>query len=87
MSQRFNVVNNGGIETISGGNMPANTYANADPYISRATGNGNTVVTPTVTSGPNAGHAVEIDGDGGCWDTVSGAAVNIAFTNIGLINL
>lgn len=84
MSQRFNEVNNGGILTISGGNMPASTYTNGDPYISRVLGNGNTVVTPTVTAN---GHAVEIDGDGGVWDTVSGIAVDINKTNIGNINL
>jgi hypothetical protein len=84
MSNRNNVVNNSGIETISGGNMPANIYTNADPYISRVSGAGNTVVTPTVTAN---GHAVEIDGDGGVWDTVSGVAVDINKTNINAINL
>lgn len=84
MAIRYNEVNNSGVLTISGGAMPANTYTNNDPYISRVSGNGNTVVTPTVTAN---GHAVEQDGDGGCYDTVSGATVNISSTNIGCINL
>lgn len=87
MANRYNEVNNSGVLTISGGAMPANTYTNNDPYISRVSGQGNTVVTPTVTSGAGAGHAVEIDGDGACYDTVSGAAVNIANTNVNCINL
>jgi hypothetical protein len=84
MSSRFNETNNSGVLTISGGNMPANTYTNNDAYISRASGAGNTVVTPTVIAN---GHAVEQDGDGGCWDTVSGAIVNVDKTTIGTINL
>jgi len=83
MSIRTNEVNNGGILTISSGNMPANTYTNADAYISRL-GGGNSVVVPTVTSN---GHAVEQGGDGGIWDTVSGVAVDINKTNWGAINL
>lgn len=84
MSNRNNIVNNGGVQTQTGGNMPANTASNADPYISRVSGNGNLVVTPTVTAN---GHAVEQDGDGGCWDTVSGVTVDINKTNLGAINL
>jgi hypothetical protein len=83
MSVRFNGTNNSGITTISGGNMPANNYTNSDAYISRL-GAGNNVVTPTVTAN---GHAVEQDGDGGCWDTVSGVTVDINKTNLGAINL
>ena len=85
MSVRYNEVNNTGQVTVSGGNMPANNYTNNDPYISRVgTSVGNTVVTPVVISN---NHAVEQDGDGGCWDTVSGVAVDINKTNIGCINL
>jgi hypothetical protein len=85
MSIRYNEVNSGGIVTVSGGNMPTNAYTNNDPYISRVgTVVGNTVVTPVVISN---GHAVEQDGDGGCWDTVSGVNVDINKTNIGCINL
>lgn len=84
MSSRFNETNNGGILTIAGGNMPANNYTNNDSYISRASGTGNTVVTPIVLSNS---HPVEQGGDGGCWDTTSGAAVDINKTNLNCINL
>jgi len=64
--------------------MPTNAYTNNDAYISRATGNGNTVVSPKVIA---SGNIVEQDGDGGCWDTVAGVAVNVDKTTIGTINL
>lgn len=84
MAGRANEVNNGGIVTVSGSNMPANFFTNAQPQISRATGQGNTVATPTVTAN---GHAVEEGGDGGCWDTVSNINVLRDRTNIDAINL
>lgn len=84
MSQRYNEVNNGGILTISGGNMPANTYTNNDPYVSRVSGGGNKTVTPTVIAN---GNAVEQGGDGGCWDTVANKTVDINATTLGCINL
>lgn len=84
MATRYNEVNNSGVLTISGGNMPANTYTNNNPYISRAVGSGNTVVTPIVISN---GHAVEQAGDGGVWDTVSNVTVDINKTNLDCINL
>jgi hypothetical protein len=84
MNQRYNEVNNSGVLTISGGNMPANIYTNNDAYASRVSGQGNTFVIPTVTAN---GHAVEQAGDGGCWDTVSSIPVDINTTNIGAINL
>lgn len=84
MSQRFNETNNGGILTIAGGNMPANIFTNADPYISRVQGGGNKVVTPVVIA---TGNAVEQAGDGGCWDTVANKTIDINLTNLGCINL
>lgn len=80
MSIRTNEVNNGGILTISGGNMPANTYTNARAIPSRVSG----TAAPTVLSN---GHAVEVGGDDGCWDTVSGAVVDRSLTTLGTINL
>jgi hypothetical protein len=87
MSVRYNEVNASGILTISGGNMPASTYTNLNQRTSRTNGQGGAggVATITVTSGPNAGHAVEIDGDGGLWDTVAGAPVQDFLTNINCI--
>lgn len=84
MSQRYNETNNGGILTISGGNMPASTYTNQYQHLSRTAGQGGSgkAASITVTSGPNAGHAVEVDGDGGLWDTVTGVAVQDWQTNI-----
>jgi hypothetical protein len=84
VSQRFNETNNGGIVTIAGGNMPPSTYANQYQPQSRTAGQGggNPKATITVVSGPNAGHVVEVDGDGGLWDTVAGAPVQDFLTNI-----
>jgi hypothetical protein len=84
MSNRFNETNNSGILTITGGNMPVDTYTNQTVHTSRNTGQGGAgaAATITVVSGPNAGHAVEIDGDGGLWDTVAGAPVQDYLTNI-----
>lgn len=84
MSSRFNETNNSGVLTISGGNMPANTYTNNDAYISRVSGQGNVPVSPKVIA---SGNIVEQAGDGGCWDTVAGVAVNIDKTTIGTLNL
>jgi hypothetical protein len=84
MSIRYNETNSAGILTITGGNMPASTYANKYQPTSRTAGQGGAgaAATITVTSGANAGHAVEVDGDGGLWDTVSGATVQDWQTNI-----
>lgn len=84
MSIRYNETNNGGVLTITGGNMPLDIYTNQQTYYSRATGQGNTPVTPTVIAN---GHAVEVDGDGGCWDTVSGVTVQRDRTTLDTINL
>jgi hypothetical protein len=86
MSIRTNEINNGGIVTVNvaGGNMPVDNYCNPTPYISRSTGTGNTVVTPTVTAN---GHAVEVGADGGCWDTVSGVIVQRDRTNLDTLSL
>lgn len=84
MSIRTNEVNNGGVLTISGGNMPANIYTNPNPYISRVVGSGNSVVSAKVIA---SGNVVEIGGDGGVWDTVAGVAVNVDKTTIDTINL
>jgi hypothetical protein len=84
MSNRFNETNNGGILTISGGNMPTDTYTNQFQPLSRTAGQGGSgkAASIIVVSGPNAGHAVEVDGDGGLWDTVAGAPVEDFLTNI-----
>jgi hypothetical protein len=83
MSIRTNEVNNGGIVTVSGGNMPVQTFTNAQTYISRATGTGNTPVTAVVVANS---HPVEVGGDGGVWDTTSGVVVNRDKTNLDTIN-
>jgi hypothetical protein len=84
MSQRYNETNASGILTIAGGNMPASTFANQFQPLSRTAGQGGSgkPAAITVTSGVNAGHAVEVDGDGGLWDTVAGAPVADYLTNI-----
>jgi hypothetical protein len=84
MSARFNETNSAGILTIAGGNMPASTYANQYQPTSRTAGQGGSggKASIVVVSGPNAGHAVEVDGDGGLWDTVAGAPVQDFLTNI-----
>jgi hypothetical protein len=84
MSQRYNETNASGILTISGGNMPASTYANQYQPTSRTQGQGGAggKASITVVSGPNAGHAVEVDGDGGLWDTVANVPVQDFLTNI-----
>jgi hypothetical protein len=84
MSIRYNEVNNGGIVTVSGGNMPVQNYTNQRMPLTRTNANGNTVAAITVISN---GHAVEVDGDGGLWDTVSGATVLHDLTTAGCINI
>jgi len=85
MSVRYNEVNNGGIVTVAGGNMPAQLYTNGSVNLSRVTGTiGNTVAGITVIAN---GHPVEVDGDGGLWDTTSGVAVLRDQTTAGAINL
>lgn len=81
MSQRFNETNASGILTISGGNMPASTYTNQYQPTSRTTGQGGAGKAASITVTSN-GHAVEVDGDGGLWDTTTGAAVQDWQTNV-----
>ena len=81
MSARFNETNNGGILTISGGNMPASTYTNQFQPQSRTAGQGGGNPKAAIIVIAN-GHAVEVDGDGGLWDTVSGVIVQDFQTNI-----
>lgn len=81
MANRFNETNNSGIVTISGGNMPASTYANQYKPTSRTAGQGGAGGAASITVIAN-GHAVEVAGDGGLYDTVSGVAVQDWQTNI-----
>lgn len=81
MSNRYNQTNNGGTTTTSGGSMPAGNYTNAHSQISRVSGK---TSAPTVIAN---GHAVEVDGDGGVFDTVAGATVSRDKTNLDAINL
>lgn len=81
MSQRYNETNAAGILTISGGNMPASTYANQYQPTSRTKNQGGAGGAASITVTAN-GHAVEVDGDGGLWDTTSGIAVQDWQTNI-----
>jgi hypothetical protein len=74
MSIRYNEANNGGIVTISGGNMPVQNYTNKYQPTSRTAGQGGAGAAAAITVVAN-GHAVEVDGDGGLWDTVSGVIV------------
>jgi hypothetical protein len=78
MSQRYNTINNSGIETVAGGNMPASNYVNGTSHISRNEA-GNTVASIVVIANS---HPVEVDADGGLWDTTSGIAVQDWQTNI-----
>jgi hypothetical protein len=81
MSQRYNETNASGILTITGGNMPASTYTNQTQRTSRSNGQGGAGGAATITVIAN-GHPVEVDGDGGLWDTTSGVAVQDYQTNI-----
>ena len=81
MSVRYNEVNNSGILTISGGNMPASTYTNATQPLSRTAGQGGSGKPASIVVIANS-HPVEVDGDGGLWDTTSGVAVQDWQTNI-----
>lgn len=81
MSNRFNETNNGGILTISGGNMPTDNYTNQYQPTSRTVGQGGSGGKASIVVIANS-HAVEVGGDGGLWDTVSGAAVQDFQTNI-----
>ena len=81
MFKRANKKNEGGNETVAGGSAPASAFITSTFTSSRATG---LVAAPVVVSN---GHAVEIDSDGGIWDTVSNVNVDIGKTNIGSINL
>jgi len=81
MSQRFNETNNSGIVTVAGGNMPVDNYTNQYQPTSRTVGQGGSGGKSSITVVAN-GHAVEVDGDGGLWDTVSGVAVQDFQTNI-----
>ena len=84
MSVRYNIANNSGVQTISGGNMPTDNYANKYQPTSRTVGQGGAGAAASITVTSN-GHAVEVDGDGGMWDTVSGAIVDSNLTNAGCI--
>jgi len=81
MSNRFNETNNGGILTISGGNMPADNYTNQYKPTSRAAGQGGAGAAAAIVVIANS-HPVEVAGDGGLWDTTSGVAVQDFQTNI-----
>lgn len=81
MSQRYNETNNGGILTISGGNMPASTYANKYKPTSRTAGQGGAGAAASIVVIANS-HPVEVAGDGGLWDTTSGVAVQDWQTNV-----
>ena len=84
MSQRYNEVNNSGILTVSGGNMPASNYTNATGHQSRTAGQGGAGGNASIVVIANS-HPVEVDGDGGLWDTTSGVAVQDWQTNINCI--
>lgn len=81
MSQRYNEVNNGGILTISGGNMPTDTYTNKYQPTSRTVGQGGSGGAASIVVIANS-HPVEVGGDGGLYDTTSGVAVLADNTNI-----
>ena len=81
MSIRFNETNNTGIVTVSGGNMPTDIYTNQYQPLSRTKGQGGSGGPASIVVIANS-HAVEVDGDGGLWDTVSGATVQDWQTNI-----
>jgi hypothetical protein len=76
MSKRTNITNTSGIQTVSGGNMPANIATNAYVPTSRASKAAAAVVVVANS------HPVEIGGDGGLWDTTSGVAVDVNQTNL-----
>lgn len=84
MSIRYNEVNNSGIVTVSGGNMPTNAYANQYQPTSRTAGQGGAGKAATIVVTSN-NHPVEVDGDGGLWDTTSGVAVLRDLTTIDAI--
>jgi len=81
MSQRYNETNNGGILTISGGNMPTDNYTNKYQPLSRTAGQGGSGGAASIVVISNS-HPVEVGGDGGLWDTTSGVAVQDWQTNI-----
>lgn len=81
MANRFNETNNGGLLTIAGGAMPASTYTNQYQPTSRTVGQGGSGGKASITVVAN-GHPVEVDGDGGLYDTTTGAAVQDWQTNI-----
>jgi hypothetical protein len=84
MSNRFNETNASGILTIAGGNMPASTYTNQTQPTSRTSGQGGAGGAASIIVIANS-HPVEVDGDGGLWDTTSGVAVSAWQTNINCI--
>lgn len=81
MANRFNETNNGGILTISGGAMPADNYTNQYKPTSRTTGQGGAGAAASIVVIANS-HPVEVGGDGGLYDTTSGAPVADYNTNI-----
>jgi hypothetical protein len=81
MSVRYNEVNVGGFTTVSGGNMPTDNYTNLTGHQSRTQGQGGAGGNASIVVIANS-HPVEVDGDGGLWDTTSGVAVQDWQTNI-----
>lgn len=81
MSNRNDETNDGGTVTKSGGNMPSGNSTNKHSQLSRVSGK---VATPVVVAN---NHAVEVDGDGGIWDTVASVTVSRDKTNLDSINL
>lgn len=81
MPNRFNITNNGGVQTQSGGAMPADNATNQTKPTSRGTGQGGAGGAAAITT-VGAGQAVEVGGDGGLYNTVTGAPVSDVNTNI-----
>lgn len=74
MAIRTNEVNNGGLVTVAGGSMIANTFTDAYGQTSQNQNGitGSSVITVTANA-----HPVERGGDLGLFDTTSGVAVAV----------
>lgn len=81
MANRFNITNNGGVQTQTGGAMPADNATNQYQPTSRTAGQGGAGGKASIVVISNS-HPVEVGGDGGLYDTTSGAAVQDFQTNI-----
>jgi hypothetical protein len=81
MANRYNQTNVGGVVTTSGGAMPASNFTNQHKVMSRVTPNKPASITTA------SGNAVEVGGDNGLYDTVSGASVSREKTNIDSIGI